>query len=171
MLDELLAGSEEQRLTDPDIVENARLYHATCLLSVGEPKRAEQALVDALEANPNMVEPNPYDYGDEVLELFLQLRNERSKALKSRREKKLAEARKRERERRRARFSPLPIERDSRAPRPVRPATDQVWWGQRFFWWPLVLRYRAARRWPQQPPSQRATTDRPTSSRSSELAP
>lgn len=73
-LDRLLDPNGARPLTNPDVVETARIYHATCLIGLGKPELADVPLRDAIRANPQMRAPDSLVFPPRVVERFLRVR-------------------------------------------------------------------------------------------------
>jgi len=61
---------------DGSVVEDARLYFATCGLLMGKREEAREALLTALRANPLMQSPDSLTFPPPVVSLFLEVRDE-----------------------------------------------------------------------------------------------
>lgn len=93
-LKKLLDPQSPQRLKDPDIVEQARLYHAHCLIADGRREEAKKPLRDAIRANPTMKTPDSLVFFPPVVDLFLQLREELDVEVEAAERRRIAAARK-----------------------------------------------------------------------------
>ncbi len=92
-LTRLLKGDPKRRLQEPDIVELARVYHAACFLGSGNPEAADQALDDAIRANPQMRPPDSLVFPPPVIEHFLRVRQLRYEEIKKAEEQRVERAR------------------------------------------------------------------------------
>lgn len=72
-LDRLLDPKSERPLTDPEVVESARLYKATCYIGLGKPELADEPLREAIRANPQMRRPDSLLFPQRVIERFIQV--------------------------------------------------------------------------------------------------
>lgn len=86
----LLNPDNQDRLRNPEVVEEARLYHATCLVMSGREKEAIAPLRAALTQNPTMGTPDSLTFPPPLISLFLQVRKEFGDAIKAEEEKRLA---------------------------------------------------------------------------------
>src|SRR5688572_30026256 len=86
----LLSPDNKDRLSNPEVVEEARLYHATCLVMSGREKEAIAPLRAALTQNPTMGTPDSLTFPPPLIGLFLQVRKEFADAIKAEEEKRLA---------------------------------------------------------------------------------
>jgi len=87
----LLEPKNEQRLTNPVVVEEARLYHATCLVMSGREKEAIAPLRAALTQNPTMGTPDSLTFPPPLIRLFLQVRKEFADAIQAEEARQLRE--------------------------------------------------------------------------------
>jgi len=72
----LLDPTAPHRLVKPEVVETARLYHATCLIGLGKTEAADQPLRDALRKNPQMRAPDSLIFPPRVIDRFIKVRDE-----------------------------------------------------------------------------------------------
>lgn len=86
----LLNPDNNDRLSNPEVIEEARLYHATCLVMSGRDKEAIAPLRAALTQNPTMGTPDSLTFPPPLVSLFLQVRKEFADAIKAEEEKRLA---------------------------------------------------------------------------------
>lgn len=84
-----LIGAEPRQISDPDVLERARMYYAACLIGNGQTADAEEQMRAALRQNPTM-RPDSLVFPGPVIDRFLQVKD----ALKV--ELAAAEAKKRE---------------------------------------------------------------------------
>ena len=84
-----LIGAEPRQISDPDVLERARMYYAACLIGNGQTADAEEQMRAALRQNPQ-VRPDSLVFPGPVIDRFLQVKD----ALKA--ELAEAEAKKRE---------------------------------------------------------------------------
>lgn len=82
-LSRLLDAKNPHPLTDPQILESARLYHATCLIGLGKSEQADVPLRDAIRKNPQMRPPDSLVFPPRVVDRFLKLREEYYKQLRT----------------------------------------------------------------------------------------
>jgi hypothetical protein len=82
-LSRLLDAKSPHPLTDPQVVETARLYHATCLIGIGKDEQADLPLRAAIEKNPQMRPPDSLVFPPRVVERFLKLREEYYKQMRT----------------------------------------------------------------------------------------
>ena len=54
----MLAPDARRKIRDRDVLENARIYHAACLIGSGNPSAADKPLRDAILANTQMKPPD-----------------------------------------------------------------------------------------------------------------
>lgn len=74
-LDRLLDPNGKRPLKDPQIVETARLYHATCYIGLGKPELADEPLRQAIRNNPQMRTPDSLLFPQRVIERFISVRD------------------------------------------------------------------------------------------------
>jgi hypothetical protein len=87
----LLDAQNKDRLVNPAVIEDARLYHATCLVMSGREKEAILPLRAALTQNPTMGTPDSLTFPPPLISLFLQVRKEFADAIKAEEKKRLQE--------------------------------------------------------------------------------
>jgi hypothetical protein len=75
-LSRLLDPKTPHPLVKPQVVETARLYHATCLIGLGKTEAADQPLRDALRKNPQMRAPDSLIFPPRVIDRFIKVRDE-----------------------------------------------------------------------------------------------
>jgi hypothetical protein len=73
-LDRLLDANGSRPLKSPDVIETARIYHATCFIGLGKPELADVPLRNAIRANPQMRAPDSLVFPPRVVERFLRVR-------------------------------------------------------------------------------------------------
>lgn len=71
---ELLDPANPDRLTSPDLVEQARMYRAAALIALGRIDEADEEIEAALRANPNAY-PDPVIFPVPVVERFTDVRS------------------------------------------------------------------------------------------------
>lgn len=72
---EILAHLDELRSeVAPPVLEQARVYHAACLLAIGYMAAADEQLRSALGDNPLMASPDPVVFPDQVRDLFFKVK-------------------------------------------------------------------------------------------------
>ncbi len=72
---EILAHLDELRAeVAPPTLEQARVYHAACLLAIGDMAAADEQLRSALGDNPLMASPDPVVFPDQVRDLFFKVK-------------------------------------------------------------------------------------------------
>jgi hypothetical protein len=72
----LLDPAGPRPLKQPEIVETARLYHATCLIGLGKPEAADEPLRTAVRQNPQMRAPDSLTFPPRVVDRFIKVREE-----------------------------------------------------------------------------------------------
>ncbi len=70
----LLASDSARPLRDPDVVESARIYHAACLIGIGQNQQADEPLRAAIRQNPQMKPPDSLVFPPQVIDRFLRVR-------------------------------------------------------------------------------------------------
>lgn len=70
----LLREDGVRPLSDPEVVENARIYQAACLIGSGRGELADAPLRAAILANPQMKPPDSLVFPPPVIERFLRVR-------------------------------------------------------------------------------------------------
>ncbi|HYQ00106.1 MAG TPA: hypothetical protein VER96_15630 [Polyangiaceae bacterium] len=73
-LSHLLNGESAHPFRDPDVIENARIYHAACLIGIGQTKLADEPLRAAIRQNPQMKPPDSLLFPPQVIDRFLRVR-------------------------------------------------------------------------------------------------
>src|SRR5262245_13328700 len=74
-LDRLLDPKGKRPLKDPQIVETARLYHATCYIGLGKPELADEPLRQAIRNNPQMRTPDSLLFPQRVIDRFISVKD------------------------------------------------------------------------------------------------
>jgi len=82
-LSRLLDPKNPHPLTDPQVLETARLYHATCLIGLGKKEQADVPLRAAIRRNPQMRPPDSLVFPPRIVDRFLKLREEYYKELRT----------------------------------------------------------------------------------------
>jgi hypothetical protein len=70
----LLAADSPHPFRDPDVVESARIYHAACLIGIGQNEQADEPLRAAIRQNPQMKPPDSLVFPPPVIDRFLRVR-------------------------------------------------------------------------------------------------
>lgn len=70
----LLGADSQHPLHVPEVVENARVYHAACLIGNGDDQHADEPLRAAIRQNPQMKPPDSLVFPPQVVERFLRVR-------------------------------------------------------------------------------------------------
>jgi len=73
-LSHLLSGESAHPFHDPDVIENARIYHAACLIGSGQTQLADEPLRAAIRQNPQMKAPDSLLFPPQVIDRFLRVR-------------------------------------------------------------------------------------------------
>ncbi len=73
-LGSLLDPKSRDHLTDPSIVETARVYYAACLIGSGHADKADEPLREAIRDNPQMRPPDSLVFPTEVVDHFIKVR-------------------------------------------------------------------------------------------------
>lgn len=73
-LSHLLSGESAHPFRDPDVIENARIYHAACLIGSGQTQLADEPLRAAIRQNPQMKPPDSLLFPPQVIDRFLRVR-------------------------------------------------------------------------------------------------
>jgi hypothetical protein len=73
-LHSLLAADSPRPFRDPDVVESARIYHAACLIGIGQNEQADEPLRAAIRQNPQMKPPDSLVFPPPVVDRFLRVR-------------------------------------------------------------------------------------------------
>lgn len=92
-LSRLLDPSGPHPLKQPEIIETARLYHATCLIGLGKTEAADKPLRDAVRKNPQMRAPDSLIFPARVVDRFIKVRDELYDELRRAQEKTIESAR------------------------------------------------------------------------------
>lgn len=95
----LLDPKSRQRLRDRQVVENARIYLAACLIGSGRPEAADEPLRAAIRDNMQMKPPDSLLFPPPVVERFLRVRQSLYDEIRRAEDERLQKAR-REAERR-----------------------------------------------------------------------
>jgi hypothetical protein len=82
-LERLVDPKSARPLTDPEVLETARLYQATCYLGLGKTQLVDEPLRAAIRKNPQMRAPDSLVFPQRVVERFLQVREELYEELKA----------------------------------------------------------------------------------------
>lgn len=72
----LLNPKSARPLRDPDVIETARIYHATCLIGLDKVELADEPLRAAIRKNPQMRAPDSLIFPQKVVDRFLKVREE-----------------------------------------------------------------------------------------------
>lgn len=91
-LGRLLDPKSPHPLSDPAIIQTARLYHATCLIGLGKNEQADVPLREAIRTDPRMHPPDSLVFPPRVVERFLKLREDYYKELRSEGQKLIDQA-------------------------------------------------------------------------------
>jgi hypothetical protein len=75
-LSRLLDPKDPRPLKQPEVVETARIYHATCLIGLGKDEAANEPLRAAVRKNPQMRPPDSLIFPARVVDRFLRVREE-----------------------------------------------------------------------------------------------
>ncbi|HEY3253082.1 MAG TPA: hypothetical protein VGJ91_04005 [Polyangiaceae bacterium] len=70
----LLSGESAHPFQDRDVIENARIYHAACLIGSGQNQLADEPLRAAIRQNPQMKPPDSLVFPPQVIDRFLRVR-------------------------------------------------------------------------------------------------
>jgi hypothetical protein len=73
-LSHLLTGESAHPFRNPDVIENARIYHAACLIGGGQTQLADEPLRAAIRQNPQMKAPDSLLFPPQVIDRFLRVR-------------------------------------------------------------------------------------------------
>jgi hypothetical protein len=92
-LSRLLDPKAPHALKQPEIIETARLYHATCLIGLGKTEAADQPLRDAVRKNPQMRAPDSLIFPAKVVDRFIKVRDELYDELRRAQDKTIETAR------------------------------------------------------------------------------
>jgi hypothetical protein len=72
----LLNTKSARPLRDANVIETARIYHATCLIGLDKVALADEPLRAAIRANPQMRAPDSLVFPQKVVDRFLKVREE-----------------------------------------------------------------------------------------------
>lgn len=72
----LLDDEAPEPFVDPNVIERARLYFASCAVLDNRALKARESLRQALEANPLMQQPDSLTFPPPVIQLFIEIREE-----------------------------------------------------------------------------------------------
>lgn len=75
-LERLVDPGSSRPLRDPDVIQTARVYLATCYLGLGRVELIDEPLRAAVRANPQMRAPDSLVFPQRVVERFLKVREE-----------------------------------------------------------------------------------------------
>ena len=75
-LSRLLDPTGAHPLKQAEIIETARLYHATCLIGLGKAEAADVPLRDAVRQNPQMRAPDSLIFPPRVVDRFIRVREQ-----------------------------------------------------------------------------------------------
>ena len=73
-LERLLDPKSPRPLKNPEVIETARVYQATCYIGLGKPELADEPLAEAIRKNPQMRPPDSLLFPQRVVERFLRVR-------------------------------------------------------------------------------------------------
>jgi hypothetical protein len=93
-LDRLLAAEGDRRLREPEVIENARIYHAACLIGSGKPEGADEPLRAAIRSNMQMRPPDSLVFPPPVIDRFLRVRQSLYEEIKQAEDRRVEQARK-----------------------------------------------------------------------------
>ncbi len=71
---ELLDPNGSRRVSEPELVERARVYRAACLIGLGKTDEADTELRSAIRNNPQMGAPDSLAFPQAVIDRFLRVR-------------------------------------------------------------------------------------------------
>lgn len=91
-LTRLLDPSGARPLRQPDIVEKARLYEATCLIGLGKDEQADEPLRAAIRNNPQMRAPDSLVFPSRVVDRFIRVRDQMSAEIREQEQKAIEKA-------------------------------------------------------------------------------
>jgi hypothetical protein len=89
----LLDPKSRQRLRDRAVVENARIYHAACLIGSGKVEAADEPLRAAIRDNLQMKQPDSLVFPPPVVDRFLQVRQSLNEEIRRAEDERLRKAR------------------------------------------------------------------------------
>jgi len=73
-LKHLLSSDSPHPFHEVDVIENARIYHAACLIGSGKNQQADEPLRAAIRQNPQMKAPDSLLFPPQVIDRFLRVR-------------------------------------------------------------------------------------------------
>jgi hypothetical protein len=97
----LLNPKGARPLRDPNVIETARIYHATCLIGLDKVVLADEPLRAAIRKNPQMRAPDSLVFPQKVVDRFLKVREELYAELRAAERTQIEKARREARERQR----------------------------------------------------------------------
>jgi hypothetical protein len=97
----LLNPKGTRPLRDADVIETARIYHATCLIGLDKIALADEPLRAAIRANPQMRAPDSLVFPQKVVDRFLKVREELYAELRAAERAQIEKARREAREKQR----------------------------------------------------------------------
>jgi hypothetical protein len=97
-LGKLLDPTGARPLRDPNAIETARIYHATCLLGLDRPDLADEPLRAAIRKNPQMRAPDSLVFPQKVVDRFLKVREDLYAELREAQREEIDKARREARE-------------------------------------------------------------------------
>lgn len=74
-LHRLLSGDSAHPLRDSEVIQNARIYHAACLIGSGQTQAADEPLRAAIRQDPQMKPPDSLLFPPQVIDRFLRVRD------------------------------------------------------------------------------------------------
>jgi hypothetical protein len=86
-------GDELSAQVTADVLEQARVHYAACLLAVGNSERADEQFRDALVANPLMAAPDPVLFPGKVRDLFFKVKADFLEEIRRVQDERLEQAR------------------------------------------------------------------------------
>lgn len=89
----MLAPDARRKIRDRDVLENARIYHAACLIGSGNAAAADEPLRAAIRANIQMKPPDSLVFPPPVIERFLRVRQSLYEEIKKAEAQRVQEAR------------------------------------------------------------------------------
>jgi hypothetical protein len=92
-LSRLLNPENPRPLKKPEVIETARIYHATCLIGLGKDDQADEPLRAAVRKNPQMRPPDSLIFPPRVVDRFLRVREELYTELRRAQEENIERAR------------------------------------------------------------------------------
>jgi hypothetical protein len=90
----LLAPDQKDRLREREVIENARIYHAACLIGSGKPEAADEPLRAAIRSNMQMRAPDSLVFPPPVIDRFLRVRQSLYEEIKKAEDQRVEQARK-----------------------------------------------------------------------------